>query len=103
MGDLPAGIGFALMLWSLAHRESRVLSAKPVVWLGTVSFGVYLWHYPVLYALQMHERMPERFVPAIALVLRHHVRARVAELVLRGEARDAVGRPRSCARPVAVR
>ena len=69
VGDLPAGIGFALMLWSLAHRESRVLSAKPVVWLGTVSFGVYLWHYPVMYALQMHERMPERFVPAIALVM----------------------------------
>jgi len=30
---------------------------------------VYLWHYPVRYALQMHERMPERFVPGIALVL----------------------------------
>ena len=51
------------MLWSLAYRERRVLSAKPVVWLGTVSFGVYLWHYPVMYALQLHERMPERFVP----------------------------------------
>ena len=55
------------MLWSLAHRERRVLSAKPVVWLGTVSFGVYLWHMPVMYGLQMHERFPERFVPAIAL------------------------------------
>ncbi|MBE2319944.1 acyltransferase [Solirubrobacter sp. CPCC 204708] len=64
VGDLPAGIGFGLVLWSLAYRESRMLSAKPVVWLGTVSFGVYLWHYPVMYALQLHERMPERFVPA---------------------------------------
>jgi peptidoglycan/LPS O-acetylase OafA/YrhL len=69
VGDLPAGVGFALVLWSLAYRESRVLGAKPVVWLGTVSFGVYLWHYPVLYGLQMEGRMPERFVPGIFLVL----------------------------------
>jgi len=69
VGDLPAAAGFALVLWSLAYRESRVLSAKPVVWLGTVSFGVYLWHMPVMYGLQLHERMPERFVPAIAWIL----------------------------------
>ena len=37
--------------------------------LGTLSFGIYLWHMPVLYALQLHERFPERFVPAIAWVL----------------------------------
>ena len=46
-----------------------MLGAKPVVWLGTVSFGVYLWHYPVLYGLQMEGRMPERFVPAMLWVL----------------------------------
>lgn len=68
VGDLPAGIGFALILWSYAYRESPVLSARPVVWLGTVSFGVYLWHYPVMYWLQLQDRMPERFLPA-ALVI----------------------------------
>jgi peptidoglycan/LPS O-acetylase OafA/YrhL len=69
LGDLPAGLGFALVLWSLAHRENRVLSAKPVVWLGTVSFGVYLWHYPVMYWLQLEGRFPERFLPAIVWIL----------------------------------
>jgi peptidoglycan/LPS O-acetylase OafA/YrhL len=63
VGDLPAGIGFALILWALAYRESRVLASKPVVWLGTVSYGVYLWHMPVLYWLGLNERLPERFLP----------------------------------------
>jgi len=30
---------------------------------------VYLWHMPVLYALQLHDRLPERFLPAVAWVL----------------------------------
>ena len=69
LGDLPAGIGFALILWALAYRESRVLASKPVVWLGTVSYGVYLWHMPVLYWLGLNERLPERFGPAIVWIL----------------------------------
>jgi peptidoglycan/LPS O-acetylase OafA/YrhL len=26
---------------------ARVLSVRPMVWMGTVSYGAYLWHYPV--------------------------------------------------------
>jgi peptidoglycan/LPS O-acetylase OafA/YrhL len=29
----------------------RVLSFKPLVWLGTVSYGFYLWHYPLIQAV----------------------------------------------------
>jgi peptidoglycan/LPS O-acetylase OafA/YrhL len=41
----------------LLHRESaisRVLSLRPVVWLGERSYGFYLWHYPVLLSLSLH-------------------------------------------------
>jgi hypothetical protein len=30
---------------------ARVLSIRPMVWMGTVSYGAYLWHYPVFIEL----------------------------------------------------
>jgi peptidoglycan/LPS O-acetylase OafA/YrhL len=69
IGDLPAALGFAAVLWGISARPGRLLSSPPLRVLGTLSFGVYLWHMPVMYALQVHDRFPERFVPAIAWVL----------------------------------
>jgi peptidoglycan/LPS O-acetylase OafA/YrhL len=69
VGDLPASLGFAAIIWALAARPGRVLTSRPLRALGTLSFGVYLWHMPVLYGLQLQERFPERFLPAVAWVL----------------------------------
>jgi len=30
---------------------ARALSARPLVWIGSVSYGIYLWHFPVVVAL----------------------------------------------------
>jgi peptidoglycan/LPS O-acetylase OafA/YrhL len=50
---LPAvEVGSALMiLAAIAETEfARMLSAKPIVWLGTRSYSLYVWHFPILWA-----------------------------------------------------
>ena len=69
VGDLPAALGFGAVIAGISARPGRLLSSAPLRVLGTLSFGIYLWHMPVLYALQLHDRFPERFLPAVAWVL----------------------------------
>jgi peptidoglycan/LPS O-acetylase OafA/YrhL len=44
-------VGALLLIGGLvggASGISRLLSAKPAVWMGTRSYAVYLWHYPLI-------------------------------------------------------
>ncbi|MGN0261721.1 MAG: acyltransferase family protein [Eggerthellaceae bacterium] len=50
-GLLLASMLTAVVIAALAHPESifaRVMAAKPLVWIGVRSYGIYLWHYPLL-------------------------------------------------------
>ena len=67
-------------------RPSRVLGLPPLRVLGAISLGVYLWHMPVLYALQVHDLMPETFWDALPRVL-------VPAVVLAGASWMLVERP----------
>lgn len=46
---------------------SRVLSTPALAWLGIVSYGIFLWHLPVLYELSRHG--VTGFVPVLSLAL----------------------------------
>lgn len=50
-GLLLASALTAVAIAALAHPEcifARIMAAKPLVWIGVRSYGIYLWHYPLL-------------------------------------------------------
>ncbi|HEX6387995.1 MAG TPA: acyltransferase [Solirubrobacteraceae bacterium] len=67
--DLPAGVGFAAIVLGVTARPARVLDFPPIRWLGTVSYGTYLWHMPILYWLKTRDLFPEDPLTAYVAVL----------------------------------
>jgi peptidoglycan/LPS O-acetylase OafA/YrhL len=47
LGAVSAAAVIAAVVCVRAGPLARVLSLRPLVWLGTISYGAYLWHYPV--------------------------------------------------------
>ena len=47
---LPCCLGAALVIWPKGHPTvmARVLSLRPMVFLGLISYSLYLWHWPIL-------------------------------------------------------
>jgi len=69
--DFPAAVGFAAVVAAVAGgpRRRLVLTSPPLVGLGIVSYGVYLWHLRVLLALRSENALPLHLIPALAVVL----------------------------------
>ncbi|MDO9356683.1 MAG: acyltransferase [Solirubrobacteraceae bacterium] len=66
--DLPAGVGFAMVAAAVAQGPAWVLGSPPLRRLGDYSYGIYLWHMPVLYVLRHDERWPQSPWEAFAVV-----------------------------------
>jgi peptidoglycan/LPS O-acetylase OafA/YrhL len=71
VGDAPGIAGLVLVLAALVAStwRARLLSAGPARWLGTVSYGLYLLHFPVIVALRETGRWPDTLEQQLAAVL----------------------------------
>ncbi len=67
--DLPAAAGFALVASAVAKGPAWLLGSAPLRRLGDYSYGIYLWHMPVIYWVRHTDRWPESPWAAFALVL----------------------------------
>ena len=54
-GLTVAAVAIAIVIVSVTQRRSgplgAVLSLSPLVWVGTISYGLYLWHWPIYLAM----------------------------------------------------
>jgi len=70
--DLLAGIGFAALVAAVVAGRGVAASwtrFRPLAALGLVSYGVYLWHLPLmLFGARLH-LLPQAFVPRLIVVL----------------------------------
>jgi len=90
-GFLLAALLSAILIFTATRRQSMLggaLSAPPLLWLGTRSYAIYLWHWPVIVATQpgsdfaLHGRPLLLFRLAVTAALAE-VSTRLVEAALR--------------------
>ena len=70
--NLPAGVGFATLLAAVVVGRGPAtawIHARPLAMVGLVSYGVYLWHVPLMLFGVRLGVLPHAFVPRLVAVL----------------------------------
>jgi peptidoglycan/LPS O-acetylase OafA/YrhL len=65
--DLPAAVGFGLLVAAVAGGGQRWLGG--LSWVGVRSYGLYLWHVPLILFLRRVDLLPLSFLPALLVVV----------------------------------
>jgi acetyltransferase len=72
LADVPAGLGFALIVAGAVAGDgaaTRWMSFRPLAWVGLVSYGVYMWHVPLLLFERSIGLFPSAYLPRLLLLL----------------------------------
>ncbi|THD63286.1 acyltransferase [Phenylobacterium sp.] len=48
----------AWLIIGVVRAQPAALRASWLVWLGTISYEIYLWHFPLIYEMRWHEHLP---------------------------------------------
>jgi peptidoglycan/LPS O-acetylase OafA/YrhL len=67
VADLPAAVGFGLVVAACAGGGLAWLGR--LSWVGVRSYGLYLWHVPLILFLRRLDVLPLSFVPALLMVV----------------------------------
>jgi peptidoglycan/LPS O-acetylase OafA/YrhL len=70
--NLPAGIGFATLLTAVVVGRGPAtawIHARPLAMVGLFSYGLYLWHVPLMLFGVRFGLLPHAFVPRLLVVL----------------------------------
>lgn len=72
LADVPAGLGFALIVAAAvagSGAPTRWMSVRPLAWVGLVSYGVYMWHVPLILFGRHLGVLPDAYLPRLLVVL----------------------------------
>jgi peptidoglycan/LPS O-acetylase OafA/YrhL len=82
---IDATVASILVLGGLAQAQnsplSRLLSTRPMAYLGRISYGTYLWHWPVIVALRTIMDAGPGWIAALSFALATGLAALSAELL----------------------
>jgi len=64
---LPPCLGTAMLIATHHSHINRVISCAPIVWIGGLSYSLYLWHWPILSTIRYCTQSYELSFPLIIL------------------------------------